>query len=153
MTPKLVPAPDPYFTLDMDALFMTAARSHLRYVDLPKSVPRMQRRLENMQSRIDELDFWNDYDEIEPLSIQADGLHGALLMAYRPSLQHCAQVNVLAALSVEAHVNRRVYKAFPKSEAEKVVWAPWKNGSTRCCVLTERRHYRRPESIYRICVA
>ena len=124
MTPILVPAPEWYFTLDMDALFMTAARSHLRYVDLPKSVAQMQRRLESMQSRIDELDSWNDSDEIEPLAIQADGLHSTLLMAYRPSLQRCAQVNVLAALSVEAHVNRRVYKAFPKSEAEKVVWVP-----------------------------
>ncbi len=124
MTLKYVPTPTRYFTLDMDALFLTAARSHLRYVDLPRDVLRMEQRLERMQSRIDELDGWNDYDEIEPLAIQADGLHGELLMAHRPSLQRCAQVNVLAALSVEAHVNRRVYQGFQKKQADKVIWDP-----------------------------
>ena len=113
--------PTPYFTLNMDALFLTAARSHLRYVDLPSSVWGQQRRLERIQSTIDDLD---DYDQAEPLAIQAVDLHEALLAAYRPSLQHCAQVNVLAALAVEAHVNRRVYDALSTKQAEKVMWDP-----------------------------
>lgn len=95
-------------TLEVDALYLTSARMALRRTGRSKRTRDLANRLQRMQWRMEELDPWEDYDEIEPLAIQMEGVHAELLAAYTPSLRYSAHTILFSALAVEAHANRRI---------------------------------------------
>lgn len=106
---------DPHYLLEVDALLLTAAREHARRARVPKSkIEPLTRRLDRLQERMDELDPWEDGDEVESLAIQMEGTYGELAAAYTPVFRLCAQAHINAALAIEAHTNRKILRHLAK---------------------------------------
>jgi len=97
-----------------------------------------QRRIDRAQKRIARLkereeialerhngDAYAAYDELEPVYIQMENADYELGMAYAPFLQSLALVHILAAASLEAHINAHaaslegiLHRAFERSSLE-----------------------------------
>ena len=110
--------------LEVDALFLTAARSLARRARIALSRIRpLTRRLDRLQERMDALDAWEDADEFTSLAIQMEGAYSELAAAVTPVLRLCAQTHVNAAAALEANINRRVLKHLRKApDVSDVLW-------------------------------
>lgn len=125
LVPRLKPdLSRPHYVLEVDALLLTAARSHTRRARVPKSkITPLTNRLGRLQGELDGLDPWEDYDRAESLAIQMEGAYAELAPAYTPVLRLCAQAHINAALAIEAHLNRRIMKSLHGDhDVERLLW-------------------------------
>ena len=113
---------EPQVILELDGLYLFAARQHLKRVDPAKTrIRRLTQRLIRLNEELgsytdnnyddDDEHSYNpaDYhDEIMSLGSRIESTYYDLVRAFRPSWQHCAEAMILAAFSVEAHMNRRI---------------------------------------------
>ena len=124
--PQLHPLPEPSYVLEVDALFLSSARRHLRHTrPAMTKIATLHRRLDRLQEQMDDAKACDDYDTQESLAHQLEGAYAELTAAYTPSLRHCAQANVLAAIAVEAHLNRHALRLRLDSKSrERLLWLP-----------------------------
>jgi hypothetical protein len=125
--------------LELDGLYLFAARQHVSRATPPKSrIRRLTQRLIRLHDALP-IHRWNEDDEgEEEPGVDSSDIHDRLVTignniedtyfqlvrAFRPSWQHCAEAIILSTLSVEAHMNRRIIELVSSSkERDKLTWA------------------------------
>ncbi len=128
-----VPMPETRVFLELDGLYLFAARLHLARTNPPKvrirsltqrllrlnrAIPASGFSHENDEGRQDR-DLPDYHDTLVEVGRNIEDTYYQLVRAFRPSWQHCAEAIILSALSIEAHMNRRIIELVTASSARK----------------------------------
>ena len=128
----------PEVILELDGLLLFAARQRVsRVVPGTTKIRRLTQRLIRLNAELDsyrqpdgddeeesEYDVADYYDEIVSIGGYLESTYYDLVRAFRPSWQHCGETIILAALSIEAHMNRRILELVKgEREQERLRWS------------------------------
>jgi hypothetical protein len=98
----------------VDAMYLNEAERVLELAIKGRhAVERAMRKVERLNRRRERIlekhhgNSFAAYDDLEPISIQLEAAENDLGVAYAPVLQAIATVHILAAASLEAHINGR----------------------------------------------
>jgi hypothetical protein len=131
--PRIVSVPTVVTTaFAVDKMYFHAACGAFeKAVGEQRQVDRAQRRIARLKEREEialarhEGDVFAAYDDLEPVYIQMESADYELGAAYAPFLQSLALVHILAAASLEAHINSHaaglqgiLYRTFERSSLE-----------------------------------